>query len=257
MAAAHREQAAYRAIGRHPEWDATIRPRIPAELIDVYDRNVDARRQLQAMAHVRDTLPAWRIEQPIPADELMSYYHAGGVGIRRRLELSGRDQLRRDPLRQHRRREHRRRARPHAVLAVDVRLLRPGRRYQFAARQHHGGGPLPRRQWLRQRSRSRDLRVQPCARIRAGGRRLRRLDRQPIPLRSPHYHRWDVYYSPPRATCYSRLVTPRGRRSRSAITWRPTRSNYRLRDRKSCMWCCGSPVRKARPNCSTLSSIAP
>jgi hypothetical protein len=84
VAAAHREQVAYRTIGRHPEWDATIRPRIPAELIDVYDRNVDARRQLQAMAHVRDTLPAWQIEQPIPVDELTGYYHQAesesGVG---------------------------------------------------------------------------------------------------------------------------------------------------------------------------------
>lgn len=74
-AAAHREQAAYRAIGRHPEWDATIRPRIPPELVDVYDRNVDARRQLTALTPVRDTLPAWRIEPPAPPDELMNYYH--------------------------------------------------------------------------------------------------------------------------------------------------------------------------------------
>jgi membrane-bound lytic murein transglycosylase B len=84
VTAAHREQAAYRAIGRHPEWDATIRPRIPASLVDVYDRNVDARRQLQAMAHVKDTVPAWRIDPPVPADELMGYYHAAeaesGVG---------------------------------------------------------------------------------------------------------------------------------------------------------------------------------
>jgi membrane-bound lytic murein transglycosylase B len=83
-AAAHREQAAYRAIGRHPEWDAITRPRIPPSLLDVYDRNVDARRQLQAMAQVRDTLPAWRIDPPTPADELMGYYHAAesesGVG---------------------------------------------------------------------------------------------------------------------------------------------------------------------------------
>ena len=76
VAAAHRQQVAYRVIGRHPEWDATIRPRIPASLLDVYDRNVDARRQLQAMSHVKDTLPAWRIDPPVPADELMGYYHA-------------------------------------------------------------------------------------------------------------------------------------------------------------------------------------
>ena len=83
-AAAKRQQAAYRAIGNHPEWDATTRPRIPASLLDVYDRNVDARRQLTAMTPVRDTLPAWRIEPPAPADELLGYYHQAeaesGVG---------------------------------------------------------------------------------------------------------------------------------------------------------------------------------
>ena len=83
-AAARRQQAAYRAIGRHPEWDATIRPRIPSSLIDAYDRNVDARRQLDAMTNPRDTLPAWRIQPPAPADELLGYYHeaesASGVG---------------------------------------------------------------------------------------------------------------------------------------------------------------------------------
>lgn len=83
-AAARREQAAYRAIGRHPEWDAITRPRIPPSLLDVYDRNVDARRQLTAMTPVRETLPAWRIEPPAPADQLLGYYHeaesASGVG---------------------------------------------------------------------------------------------------------------------------------------------------------------------------------
>lgn len=74
-AAASREQAAYRVIGRHPEWDATMRPRIPPSLIDVYDRNVDARRQLQTMTPRRETLPAWHIQPPAPADELLSYYH--------------------------------------------------------------------------------------------------------------------------------------------------------------------------------------
>lgn len=83
-AAAHRQQAAYRAIGRHPEWDAITRPRIPPSLLDVYDRNVDARRQLQAMTPPKNTVPPWRIEPPAPADQLLSYYHeaesASGVG---------------------------------------------------------------------------------------------------------------------------------------------------------------------------------
>lgn len=84
VTAAHRQQGAYRAIGRHPEWDATTRPRIPPALLDTYDRNVDARRQLNAMTRAKDTLPAWRIEAPAPADELMNCYRAAesdsGVG---------------------------------------------------------------------------------------------------------------------------------------------------------------------------------
>jgi membrane-bound lytic murein transglycosylase B len=75
-AAARRQQAAYRAIGRHREWDGTIRARIPAELLERYDLNVDARRQLTAIAEVRTTLPAWRISAPAPAEELLGYYHA-------------------------------------------------------------------------------------------------------------------------------------------------------------------------------------
>jgi hypothetical protein len=84
VAAARRQQAAYRAIGRHPDWDVVTRPRIPPSLLEIYDRNVDARRQLTAMAHPKDTLPAWRIDAPAPAEELLGDYHeaesASGVG---------------------------------------------------------------------------------------------------------------------------------------------------------------------------------
>src|SRR4029079_2700432 len=41
QAAARRQQAAYRAIGRDSQLDATARPRIPAALQQVYDLNVD------------------------------------------------------------------------------------------------------------------------------------------------------------------------------------------------------------------------
>jgi hypothetical protein len=79
-----RQQAAYRAIGRHPDWDAVTRPRIPPPLLEIYDHNVDARRHLTAMAHVKDTLPAWRIDTPPQAEELLGDYHeaesASGVG---------------------------------------------------------------------------------------------------------------------------------------------------------------------------------
>ena len=85
VAAARRQQAAYRAIGRNPDLDAIARERIPADLLFAYDRNVDARRQLNAMAPPRpDTLPPWRIVAPAPAEELLGYYReaeaATGVG---------------------------------------------------------------------------------------------------------------------------------------------------------------------------------
>jgi hypothetical protein len=84
VAAARRQQAAYRAIGRNPQWDGIIRPKIPQTMAAFYDRNIDARRQLNAMATVRNTLPAWTITYPAPADELMNYYReseaASGVG---------------------------------------------------------------------------------------------------------------------------------------------------------------------------------
>ena len=73
-AAAQRQQAAYRALGRHPEWDAIARPHMPPSLLEIYDHNVDARRQLGAMGRPKDTLPAWRIVAPRPADELLGYY---------------------------------------------------------------------------------------------------------------------------------------------------------------------------------------
>lgn len=83
-AAARRQQAAYRAIGRHPEWDSVTRPRIPPSLLGTYDLNVDARRQLYAMTEVKNTVPAWRIVPPAPADALLDYYReaeaASGVG---------------------------------------------------------------------------------------------------------------------------------------------------------------------------------
>lgn len=83
-AAAHREQAAYRAIGRHPEWDSITRPRIPPEFVGVYDRNIDARRQLDSMTPAKSVLPPWHIDPPVAADVLISDYHAAeaetGVG---------------------------------------------------------------------------------------------------------------------------------------------------------------------------------
>lgn len=74
MAAAHRQQAAYRALGWHPEWIPIARSRIPPSFPAVYDHNVDARRQLIALSQPKDSLPVWRVDPPAPADELLGYY---------------------------------------------------------------------------------------------------------------------------------------------------------------------------------------
>ena len=86
VAAARRLQVAYRDIARHPEWDAIVRSRIPAWLSHIYDLNIDARHQLDALVStetLRDTVPAWRIEPPAPADELLGYYRKaeGASGV--------------------------------------------------------------------------------------------------------------------------------------------------------------------------------
>lgn len=73
--AAHRQQAAYRAIAKHPEWDEIIGPRIPPALTAAYQHNVDASRQLSSMTAPRDAMPPWTIQAPAAADELLGYYH--------------------------------------------------------------------------------------------------------------------------------------------------------------------------------------
>jgi membrane-bound lytic murein transglycosylase B len=62
VAAARRQQAAYRVIARHPEWAAPTRARI-----------LDARRQLTAMAHEEHA--ACTAHRASTSGELLSYYH--------------------------------------------------------------------------------------------------------------------------------------------------------------------------------------
>lgn len=84
--AARRQQVAYRTLARNPEWEAIARPRIPGPFLGIYDYNIDARHQLNGLlgTNLKDTLPAWRIDAPAPAGELLGYYReaesATGVG---------------------------------------------------------------------------------------------------------------------------------------------------------------------------------
>jgi hypothetical protein len=83
--AAHIQQLAYRELGAHPAWDAKVRAGLPRSLRTVVRDNVASRREFRAMHRVlSDTLPAWRIVAPAPADELLRYYKRGerayGIG---------------------------------------------------------------------------------------------------------------------------------------------------------------------------------
>jgi membrane-bound lytic murein transglycosylase B len=72
------QQVAYRQLGVHPEWDAEVLAHVPADLQQVVTLNAAARRELRSMvATVSDMLPAWRIIEPLPADELLAYYREG------------------------------------------------------------------------------------------------------------------------------------------------------------------------------------
>ncbi|WP_028650705.1 transglycosylase SLT domain-containing protein [Nocardioides halotolerans] len=83
--AARAQQLAYRALGAHPAWDATVRAGLPRSLRGVVGDNVASRREFRAMHSVlSDELPAWRIVAPARADELLRLYRraerAHGIG---------------------------------------------------------------------------------------------------------------------------------------------------------------------------------
>jgi membrane-bound lytic murein transglycosylase B len=83
--AAREQQLAYRELGRHPRWDTTVLAGLPRSLRGVVRDNVAARREFRAMHSVlADTLPAWRIVAPVPAEQLLRYYRRGervyGIG---------------------------------------------------------------------------------------------------------------------------------------------------------------------------------
>lgn len=84
-AAARLQQLAYRVLGTRPGWDAEVYAALPPRLHPVVRDNVAARREFRSMhTTLSRTLPAWRIVEPEPADDLMRFYRdaeaAYGVG---------------------------------------------------------------------------------------------------------------------------------------------------------------------------------
>jgi membrane-bound lytic murein transglycosylase B len=83
--AARRQQLAYRALAEHPAWDDAVLAAVPRSMHSVVRDNLAARREFRAMHLVlSDSLPAWRIVPPAPAEQLLRFYKRGervyGIG---------------------------------------------------------------------------------------------------------------------------------------------------------------------------------
>jgi hypothetical protein len=70
------QQVAYRQLGDHPEWDAGVFAGLPPELQPIAATHAAARRDLRALTGAPSTeMPAWRIQAPAPAADLVAWYH--------------------------------------------------------------------------------------------------------------------------------------------------------------------------------------
>ncbi len=73
--AALAQQVAYRRLGDHPEWDATVLAQVPAELHDAVQRHAAARREFRALTtRPVQRMPAWRIVEPEPPEQLLTWF---------------------------------------------------------------------------------------------------------------------------------------------------------------------------------------
>ena len=75
VAAGRLQQVAVRQLATHPEWDADVAARLPEPVRPVVAADVAAGRELaQLVRRPRETLPAWRIVEPPPPEELRALY---------------------------------------------------------------------------------------------------------------------------------------------------------------------------------------
>ncbi|MEB3201095.1 MAG: lytic transglycosylase domain-containing protein [Synechococcaceae cyanobacterium] len=82
----HQQQVIYRHLARQPQLAQAVRQSLEARWQPVLDRHLEARRAFLAMHPRRggvQTLPAWRIRQPAPPEELLRHYRqaATATGI--------------------------------------------------------------------------------------------------------------------------------------------------------------------------------
>ena len=72
----HQQQVIYRVLSKQPTRSAAVVAALPQRWRSVAQRHLAARREFLSMVRKRgpSTLPAWRIIQPEPAEQLLSYY---------------------------------------------------------------------------------------------------------------------------------------------------------------------------------------
>ena len=72
-----RQQHLYRTLSANPGWSADVLAATPSDVVQAVENNWLARQNLSALVNsvaLSTTLPAWRISDPLPAAELVSYY---------------------------------------------------------------------------------------------------------------------------------------------------------------------------------------
>ena len=72
----HQQQVIYRVLSKQPARSAAVLEALPQRWRSVAQRHLAARREFLSMARGRGptTLPAWRIIQPEPAEQLLRHY---------------------------------------------------------------------------------------------------------------------------------------------------------------------------------------
>ncbi|HEX4902715.1 MAG TPA: lytic transglycosylase domain-containing protein [Acidimicrobiales bacterium] len=77
FAASFEQQVLYRQLARRPEWEPAVIGAIPEPYRHAAWANAAARREFRSMhSTLGDSLPAWRIVEPPPAEELLAHYQA-------------------------------------------------------------------------------------------------------------------------------------------------------------------------------------
>ena len=71
---ADRQQRAYREVSADSRLVEPVVSRVPSELRSAARANITAGAELRALTKPKSSLPKWRIVEPAPAEELVSYY---------------------------------------------------------------------------------------------------------------------------------------------------------------------------------------